>query len=114
MSKITLCAFLLAVISVGCSYDMGERQIVVDRVFESEPQLVLSDITDVMARKNTVAIEVQRSYGMDATYRESLQPVREVVPYHFGREMGNFCSGVISTVLGGWLIRATSWPLGCA
>ena len=94
-----LCAILLAVVSVGCSYNMGERQVAVERVFESEPQLILNDITDMMARKNTIAIEIKKSYGPEATYRESLQPVREIVPYHFGREMGNFCSGIISTVM---------------
>ncbi len=95
-----VCAILLvATLCAGCASNLGEKQVVAKKVYESAPEIRLRDITSVRAQNLTVVLAAERIYKKGSPYHESLETVKEYVPYRFGHALGNFGTGVVGAAL---------------
>jgi len=96
---LVLCAIFAAALSAGCAYTAGEKEVVVGKIYDSEPELRARDVSAARAEWGVIALVVEQYYTKGSPCRESLQKVREYVPYHAGHAMGNLGQGMISICL---------------
>jgi hypothetical protein len=93
---IVLFLALAASLCAGCAYRLGDSEATLDKKYEQAPDLRAHDLTATRAESAVVVLGVEQYYAKGSPYRERMQKVAQHVPYHFGKEMGNFGVGVAS------------------